>query len=1460
MAELLSVRFSKIGYRDARLDGLSYSLATTDGTPENALIIGSNSSGKTSQLHLIFSIFLPHHNELVSQKDRSGRQFAYYFEEGEIGFVATEWSIPGNRTLPGMAVSKTRVIGRFTQFTNRDKYENTTVFFSFVADDELGIDDLPITSSIPHRVTESRKTISDTKKYLRDVFDDKPSREFYLTENMSDWQTHLRNRGFNIEQFKLMMQFTMSEGDSSSFLKQFKDNEMVLKFLCHDVLDKSTTDRLHGMLSQHRESVRLEPVTRAQIAAYSALFDRFVMMKPTTDDYVLAANNRQRIMEALRMVASRVAATLKAAETHLDRLKNYQTTDEMELKCQRIELADFEARLRGVNKQIAILTCEEATQSHQACIARLNQAKQLHRGMQALVGRVKVENAHSQAEDLARQLNALSEPLRSLTDDVAMARAVLYGFLSIDAEQAEKKYKIQLDAVTDASNEKKKLDDLMNECSGIQGRKLQEKATIDKLEINRLGSIEQLVAGKLLSGISSCPHTALTAFSDSLADAEARRSSLENEKLTIVALLAGIQVQLKSNKADLDRLHNTLSAAEETLLKYSDERSVMIWLPGICTMFEQTEPDLFLPALTDRLQERYEKETFEITRIEAEIAKLTEQIAAIEGHGGLLPPARDVKRVIETLESVGITAYTWWQIFSERNVPVDEAKRLVEAYPARYGGVAVALKRDLDKARELLVDGCGVLAPVIISIYTDGDNGAAYEGLAIFPDVALAIDHKRSAEFCEKTRSDIEKYGAALPVIKQSRDDLLHAKEKLVGFLAKYDDSFHSALEKTIALKRSELDSCRLDRSRLDEQTRQAESGLTAIEFQLVEVADVLKSLKGYQVTLKTHIDTHETGRDDRIRRVSELVEELSAIESNIARCEDEIRAAGEHESSARELAGKGEALCSSIRGELDKLTGEKKPPTVDFQSLATSTESARTLFTAKDRALDAASVDAEYIRIKALAENAEKEFSKSTSEWREKFGKLSEEDIHEASNYIEGRMAIEGDVEDLLATKAAAQVAESHAERSKKEAANKLDELITANTSLKVVPFTDDATTCREQETKFSSDIDHAIRLISNLTEAINSRTVEIANCAGRVNLLSNLASQEDVTYVPEAEPFATDTEAEIELKAVRKAKTDAEEKVKQVYDKLKRFSNDLAKFLDDPLCAQTPQVVSSIKEELHRCEGVLTEGIDALIEHVQHAMAPLSHELDTLEQKKGIVVTEVMHDVKKALLLLSNLEKKSRVPPLGGIWRDWTNRAFIRFKTSVNPETEQARISVAGTVTRLAQAEGKLPSGAIIVQTALSELLGNAYTIETLKPDTSPSTNYVGVGHPEGLHSWSGGQKLSGSVLFYMAMCNLLSFEGQPGGILLMDNPFGSCNHIEFVRLIVALTRQYGVQMIAYTSTEDFEIRRLYPVNILIRKGGAAGIVKRTGHTLVQQDKTIYNDGETTSLEINPEAPHAS
>ncbi len=1458
MAELLSVRFSKIGYRDARLDGLSYDLSMPDGTPENALIIGSNSSGKTSQLHLIFSIFLPHHNELVSQRDSSGRQFAYYFEENEIGFVATEWTIPGSGNLPGMTATETRVVGRFSQFTNRERYEHTTVFFSFIADSEFGIDDLPITSSIPQRVATSPKTLNEAKKYLREIFD-KPGKDFYLTENMKDWQAYLSKRFFNIEQFKLMMQFTMSEGDSSSFLKQFSNNEMVLKFLCHDVLDKNTTERLHGMLAQHRESVRLEPVTRAQLAAYSALYDRFFMMKPVADEYAAAVHHRHRVTESLRMVVSRVVATLKSAENHLTSLEHAQVTDKSELKCQQVELVDYEARLRGVKEQIAVLTHDEAQQTYQECNAQLGTAKRLHLAMQALFGRVKVEQSRSRAEDLARQLDLLSEPLRSLTDEVAMARSLLHGFLSIELEQALAENNNQLAAVTEATIETKRLHDLLNEHVAFQAGKSQEKTSLKKDETARLASVERLVAETLLTESTSCPNTALSVVADSIVNAEKERTTLENERSNLNASLVGNKEQLKSNRNNCDRLQSAVNAADKNLQKHTEDYAAISGLSGIRALFGQAEPDLFLPDLPGRLQERYENEVSELLRLDAEIEKLTEQVAAIEGHGGLLPPARDVKRVIETLEIAGITAYSWWLVFAERNIPVEEARNLVEAFPSRYGGVAVISKRDLDRAQELLADGCGVLAPVIISVYTDDDNDAPYEGVAVFPDIGVAIDRKRSADFCENNRREIETYRLTLPTIRQSRDELLHAKERIVGFLACYDDSSRLALMNAAALKKNEFKSCLQERSQIEEQCRQIESTLASLEVDLAAIIENLQRFRKDHGAVKAHIDTHETGKVQRIQRITELANELSTIESIIANCREMIVTAGERESSARDLAAKGDARCTYIRNELDQLAGEKKVPSEEFQSLAVTSESARVLLVTKERALDAASTDAEYIETKTLVKNAQAAHTEESGKWREKFGKLTEEYIQEASNHIAGRQASEIDVETMQAAKEEAQIAESHAERSMKEAFKALQELKAVNSSQKVASFNGDMAVSREQERIFTADIEHSAKLIFNLNETINTRAVEISNCTGRVHILTNLASLEDVEPEPEAVPFATDTEAEYGLKTAQKAKKEAEETVQRIYGKLKHFSNELGGFLDDQLCEQIPQVVMNIKEELRRCEGVLTDGIDTLAEHVQFAMAPLSHDLETQERNKNIVVTEVMHDVKKALALLSNLEKKSKIPPLGGIWHNWTNRPFVRFWTSVKMDSEQSRLAIASTVTRLAQTEGKLPSGAVIVQSALSELLGNAYRIETLKPDTSPSTNYVGIGHPEGLHSWSGGQKLSGSVLFYMAMCNLLSFEGQSGGILLMDNPFGSCNHIEFVRLIVALTRQYGIQMIAYTSTDDMEIRRIYPINILIRKGGTAGIVKRTGHTLVQQDKTIYNGGETTTLVIHSEAPHA-
>ena len=86
---------------------------------------------------------------------------------------------------------KTRVVGRFTQYTNRDENKFETCFFATIADDEAGIDNLPLTSSILlGKVEKHCKTMSETKKYLNDVFNT-PGREFYCKDTIKEWQDNL---------------------------------------------------------------------------------------------------------------------------------------------------------------------------------------------------------------------------------------------------------------------------------------------------------------------------------------------------------------------------------------------------------------------------------------------------------------------------------------------------------------------------------------------------------------------------------------------------------------------------------------------------------------------------------------------------------------------------------------------------------------------------------------------------------------------------------------------------------------------------------------------------------------------------------------------------------------------------------------------------------------------------------------------------------------------------------------------------------------------------------------------------------------------------------------------------------------------------------------------------------------------------------------------------------------------
>jgi hypothetical protein len=852
----------------------------------------------------------------------------------------------------------------------------------------------------------------------------------------------------------------------------------------------------------------------------------------------------------------------------------------------------------------------------------------------------------------------------------------------------------------------------------------------------------------------------------------------------------------------------------------------------------------------------------EDTRVSNKIQELRDKISAIEAHGGLQPPAQDVIRIIETLGKANIDACSWWQVFSERNYSVDEANALIRINPPRYGGVAVKTKKAFDSAREVLGDGCGVLAPVIVSLYTEDAPDAQYEGLAVFPDVALAIDINLSKDFCDRSRVEIAEYELSLPLIRENQSAANNAQQKLMVFLGKFSEVSETALTEAIVVAKGRMESCQTEISAAQAKEKEALNEKTGLTPIIEEIVKELKIVKERQAVLSNHNARHEEGRGERLLRIEELEAEIAELSQLISASQEAIAEADKKVQELRDSVKDTTRNNNELSHEVKQLEALKKVKPDDiFSQLATSSASARELLNTKRSALIAASTDNEYITVKANFDASDKSYGKLSKDYQDEFGEVSEEDKLASAADLGGRAVAKADVTEAHDARDKVMVRKGQAKTTKETAGKAQTELKNKHRGMTVIPFTGEDAACNEQEAFCNSEIARLRALIGAAGETIIEQNLAIEHCRGELRNISSLADSVKFERIHGGESFTSIDEAEIMLHASVKQLKVYEEELVRLEDALKKQSRDLGKLLDDPLCAPIPVAVATIKEEKNRREdGILLDGIDELVVYLQQASDPLPHELNKLEEDKQTTVDEVMHVVKKAFKLLQNLGKKSKVPELGGIWHSWAGLPFVKFSTRVDPDSESSRLAVSGAVTRLAQLEGDLPNGAVIVRTALSEMLSDAFQIETLKPDTTPTTKYYPLSHKEGVRAWSGGQKLSGSVLLYMAFSNLLTIEGQiSGGVLLMDNPFGSCNHVEFVRLIVALTRQYGVQMVAYTPVVDEEIRRMYRNNVLLRKGGVGGLSKR-GFTMVQMEKKVYYDGEAARLRIKAEVPNAA
>jgi hypothetical protein len=844
--------------------------------------------------------------------------------------------------------------------------------------------------------------------------------------------------------------------------------------------------------------------------------------------------------------------------------------------------------------------------------------------------------------------------------------------------------------------------------------------------------------------------------------------------------------------------------------------------------------------------------------LESEIALREARIQAIENNGGLNPSSVDVETVLEALRSAKLDAHSYWQVFSQQNRSAEESRRELQKDPFRVGGVAVSGQVAVDKAREILA-ACNVLSPVAVSDYSAGIKSREESGFVVLPDAALAIDRKEAERFCSTAKGEIAAMESKIATIKAARDAAATARDALVSFLGGYNETSETILQGDNARLENAIRSCGSEIQALTEKQAAVLDRLAQAKGSCDQLGAAIGKMELLIKLVRDHIARFEQGRDERLRRLNQISLTIGSTGRAIEALAERVLVSEGTESQARAVAEQGRALASGIRSELNKLGGMRKPASEIFRALATNTASARELHFGKSRALESANANEEYLRMQAMCAAAQQTYEDRQQSWDQRHGGLTTEALLEARGHLAGAVATEDDHQKAAREKEEAYKTQVRADLTRSELAEVEQRHKKAHFNLPVVPCALDRDEGSNQEACLAAAIEELTNAVAARAEAIGSRGADLDRAENQVLLLATLAPD---VQVPDriCAPYADFLEAQRDLSIAKKAEKLASKELESLSIELRDLNLALAELLDDDLCAPVASMGSLIKEEQRRCAGVLKEDITGFLDRIHNAIESLKFELSQHERNEQKVVEQVVLDVKKAFGYLSKLAVRSKVPALGGIWAEWSGKPFIQFRTRIEIDSDTSRQAIADTVTMIAQMPGVLPAGDEIIHTALSAVLGKAYVIETLKPDTSPTTAYKGIEHPTGLNAWSGGERLSGAVLFYLAICNLLSVDGQGGNVMLLDNPFGSCTNIDFIRLVIALTRQYGVQIVAFTPTENEDIRRLFPLNIMIRKGGADGIIKSTGKPLVKYEKTVYNEGELTTLEILREVPHAT
>ncbi|WP_432260844.1 hypothetical protein [Cupriavidus sp. TMH.W2] len=1411
MHKLSRAYIANAGHKLAWYDGIPLDFtdsATND--PTHTIYNLVNQGGKTTFLSLIFSCIRTARDEFLQTLSNPGQRFEDYFDkDGLPGIIALEWRMPGDLASSTRTVitGQIVVVRRSSEPVELDRW-----FFLIQGSGPVTLEDIPGPNLRcgPEQILASR---DDVVTWLHKMRADWGEQVFYFTQNQADWAKALVAVGLDVELLKHQVDFNRKEGAMDEAFLSFKDErEFVRRFLML-TMDASRADQVREAVAAHcrRISTR-KPLEEAmgQLLRFEGVYQPFSAAARAYGEAVLKQHE----------IGSRIASAVETLK-HRVREKTALRTEQQELVRKQSEVAES-----AETKKVSALKNGEAYEDEQRLRGLRRAEGALQEASDALKGaerHVRLLNAAEILAEISARKLEVSE-LRSAIDkangEVAPIRVECGQRAALLREGLVRARQKALNEEGEAKEEASKLSQRLESLAG------EEKAILD------------LRTAAQKEGITA---------NASLTEASRRRRSLEDSKaIQPDESASDALVRLEQDRArheqaagEFDAIAVTADEAasacgeqrEALLLNQAEAVSAACRFEGelekgltqqdalrtnrqICRAISADVADPDSEVLGGLLDAHIQRVQADATQAELDYARLDEDAQSIRDTG-LAGRDAEVTKIVRALAESGIKNTQAYAQYLAAVFPEGElARSLVESDPARFLGIAVPTREQLDQVRTLVPTLPGLTRPVVVSLVTDKPAAMGDTSIVLGPAENSLFNLEAAARKGERIEEELVAQEAGRNQARRVLEEAQKAKTALDSYLQDFGRAKLEELSAEATRERARAETCGqqleevsvLIRSERD-KAEQARRSANEERRKLADVAGQIREVTDFRSNFDVHIPTWEGIVEAKRREENGLTDSLNALLSTKPTIEKEILA---HNVSANGHAQEAQRIYLSL-AELQDVDKEFDAKAVLDAQPRTVTE-LQTLYRASRDALEAAEKK-QTAPLLAKKEAVEQGLTAANARYTDVGAGLpvQEVSVFLHVNFNQQRAKAEGSVDTAkarkdrcLTEKGAASEKLDDFRRNRKHPEHSIvgidevseDGLVEAISaaSVAVSNATEEvaqAKTAVQQAKQRAVEFEKYVDSFSNAMKPIAGLVPENLESTGTVAQLLDHAFLDATVAVDEAARLSDEH------------RLAAENSQKQWKRSQHLFENVRLTALSEDFKKSDVELADVLRR--NTLEEALGD-YERIENGIVQRKAVISDELAKMDEDFERAVTELSQLVGDALSLLrratETLKLPNHVPRVAG-------RTVLTMQKSIFGLSKEARRERLGPLMSQLAADGNIPeSGAALATRAVMELAGHKLGLKLLKVVEMVDEQYVSI---ERL-SKSGAESISMAILLYFVIARL-RYEQRAqsrvadGGVLILDNPFSKATARPVWEIILGLADAMNLQLIIATGIQEYE-----------------------------------------------------